>query len=54
MEDDHSILVSPPLDPDGSRAQIRAVDYLSLRSLEPALQGVDALVSVTSAIDGTQ
>jgi uncharacterized protein YbjT (DUF2867 family) len=42
------------IDQDGTRTQIRAVDYLSTPSLATALEGVHTVVSVTSAIDGTQ
>ncbi|KAF9691193.1 hypothetical protein EKO04_010867 [Ascochyta lentis] len=42
------------VDPEGSRTQVRAVDYLSPASLNRALQGVHTIVSVTSAIDGSQ
>jgi len=42
------------LDPESIYSKISAVDYMSIDSLVPALQGVDTLVSVTSAIDGSQ
>lgn len=42
------------IDQHGTRTQIRAVDYLSPDSLAAALKGVHTVVSVTSAIDGTQ
>lgn len=42
------------IDPESTRTQIRAVDYLSTESLRTALKGVDTVVSVTSAYDGTQ
>jgi uncharacterized protein YbjT (DUF2867 family) len=42
------------IDQDGARTQIRAVDYLSVESLTTALEGVHTVVSVTSAMDGTQ
>ncbi|RMJ03639.1 hypothetical protein CDV36_014829 [Fusarium kuroshium] len=42
------------IDKDGSRTQIRAVDYLSTDSLRQALKGAHTVVSVTSALDGTQ
>ncbi|KAH6616255.1 hypothetical protein C7974DRAFT_441826 [Boeremia exigua] len=42
------------MDPDSLRTQVRTVDYLSTESLTTALKGVHTVVSVTSAIDGTQ
>ncbi|KAH7139051.1 hypothetical protein B0J11DRAFT_588692 [Dendryphion nanum] len=42
------------VDPDSARTQICAVDYMSTKSLQAALKGVDTVVSVTSAYDGTQ
>ncbi|KAH7067014.1 hypothetical protein BKA63DRAFT_523573 [Paraphoma chrysanthemicola] len=42
------------IDPENTRTRIRTVDYLSVASLASALNGVHTLVSVTSAIDGTQ
>lgn len=42
------------IDPSGQRTQIRAVDYLSTKSLVPVLEGATILISVTSATDGTQ
>jgi hypothetical protein len=44
------------IDPDARRHKIAAVDYTSVESMAAALraQGVHTLVSVTSAIDGTQ
>lgn len=42
------------IDPENKRTRIRTVDYLSVASLASALDGVHTLVSVTSAIDGTQ
>lgn len=42
------------IDKDNTRTQVRAVDYLSVDSLAQALKGTHTVVSVTSAIDGTQ
>ncbi|KAF2012742.1 NmrA-like family protein [Aaosphaeria arxii CBS 175.79] len=42
------------VDPDSKRTQIRKVDYMSIESLHAALKDVDTVVSVTSAVDGTQ
>ncbi|KAK2757028.1 hypothetical protein FQN54_004997 [Arachnomyces sp. PD_36] len=42
------------VDPDGKRAEIRVVDYLNQESLASALKDVHTVLSVTSAIDGTQ
>ena len=42
------------IDPDGKRAEVRATDYLDVESLASALKGVHTVISVTSAIDGTQ
>ncbi|KAF2845450.1 hypothetical protein T440DRAFT_472591 [Plenodomus tracheiphilus IPT5] len=42
------------VDQDGTRTQVREVDYLSVESLATALEGVHTVVSVTSAYDGTQ
>jgi len=42
------------LDPKADHHTIRAVDYSSVDSLTSALQGVHTVVSVTSAVDGTQ
>ncbi|KAF4459791.1 hypothetical protein FALBO_13434 [Fusarium albosuccineum] len=42
------------VDQIGVRTQVRAVDYLSVESLAKALKEVHTVVSVTSAIDGTQ
>jgi hypothetical protein len=42
------------VDPESNRITIRVVDYHSIDSLVAALQGVDTLVSVASAVDGTQ
>ena len=42
------------IDQDGARTRIHAVDYLSTESLTTALKGVHTVVSITSALDGTQ
>jgi uncharacterized protein YbjT (DUF2867 family) len=42
------------VDPESKRTCIQIVDYLSVESLASALNGVHTLVSVTSAVDGTQ
>lgn len=42
------------LDPAAHHHAIRAVDYCSVDSLTSALQGVHTVISVTSAVDGTQ
>lgn len=42
------------IDKEGARTQVRVVDYSSHKSLIAVLKGVDTVVSVTSAIDGTQ
>ncbi|KAF2193936.1 NmrA-like family protein [Zopfia rhizophila CBS 207.26] len=42
------------VDQAGTHSQICAVDYHSMESLASALKGVHTVVSVTSAIDGTQ
>lgn len=50
----HTPLWLRAIDPDSLRTKILVVDYHSRASLTTALKGVDSLVSVTSAIDGTQ
>ncbi|CAG8908677.1 unnamed protein product [Penicillium egyptiacum] len=42
------------IDPQSTHTTIRTVDYLSVESLAAALHDVHAVISVTSAIDGTQ
>ncbi|PKX92407.1 NmrA-like family protein [Aspergillus novofumigatus IBT 16806] len=42
------------VDPEELRVQIRTADYLSVESVAGALKGVDTLISVTSALDGSQ
>lgn len=42
------------LDKDSLRTEIRIVDYLNTDSITAALDGVHTVVSITSAIDGTQ
>ncbi|KAJ4251370.1 hypothetical protein NW762_011351 [Fusarium torreyae] len=42
------------IDEAGARTRVRAVDYLSVESLQDALKDVHTVVSVTSAIDGSQ
>lgn len=42
------------IDEEGKRTEIRVVDYHDLESLTSALKDVHTVVSVTSAIDGTQ
>lgn len=42
------------VDPEGSLTRIQVVDYMSVDSVVPALKGVDTLISVVSAVDGTQ
>lgn len=42
------------LDPQARHHTIRAVDYASVESITSALQGVNTVVSVTGATDGTQ
>jgi len=42
------------IEKDGTRTQIHAVNYHSVDSLAAALNGVHTVVSVTSAVDGSQ
>lgn len=42
------------IDQESTRTTIRTVDYLSVESLVAALKGIHTVISVTSAIDGTQ
>lgn len=42
------------VDPDSRRCSIKVVDYTSIESIVPALHQVDTLISVVSAVDGTQ
>ncbi|KAJ5534135.1 hypothetical protein N7527_000389 [Penicillium freii] len=42
------------IDKDGTRAQIHPVNYHSVDSLAAALNGVHTIISVTSAVDGSQ
>ncbi|KAF1843678.1 NAD(P)-binding protein [Cucurbitaria berberidis CBS 394.84] len=42
------------IDPQSERTTIKVVDYLKVDSIVPSLKGVDTLISVTSAMDGTQ
>lgn len=42
------------IDEEGKRTEIRVVDYHDLESLTSALKDIHTVISVTSAIDGTQ
>jgi uncharacterized protein YbjT (DUF2867 family) len=42
------------IDKEGTRAQIHAINYHSIESLAAALKGVHTVISVTSAVDGSQ